>query len=85
MQTKKKTIIFTFLLVLFFILIIVLYKPLTYYLNNYEELKLFLKSKGKLALFIIYFQKSSYLAFFSKYSHQIRAASSTIFTQGRLA
>ena len=55
MQTKKKTIIFTFLLVLFFILIIILYKPLTYYLNNYEELKLFLKSKGKLALFIIYF------------------------------
>ena len=55
MKTKKKTIIFTFLLVLFFILIIILYKPLTYYLNNYEELKLFLKSKGKLALFIIYF------------------------------
>lgn len=55
MQTKKKTIIFTFLLVIFFILIIILYKPLTYYLNNYEELKLFLKSKGKLALFIIYF------------------------------
>ena len=55
MQTKKKTIIFTFLLVLFFILIIILYKHLTYYLNNYEELKLFLKSKGKLALFIIYF------------------------------
>ena len=55
MQTKKETIIFTFLLVLFFILIIILYKPLTYYLNNYEELKLFLKSKGKLALFIIYF------------------------------
>lgn len=55
MPTKKKTIIFTFLLVLFFILIIILYKPLTYYLNNYEELKLFLKSKGKLALFIIYF------------------------------
>lgn len=55
MQTKKKTIIFTFIFILLLSLLIVLYKPLMYYLNNYEELKLFLKSKGKLALFIIYF------------------------------
>lgn len=54
MQTKKKTIIFTFLLILLLSLIIIFYKPIVYYLNNYEELKLFLKSKGKLALFIIY-------------------------------
>ena len=55
MQTKKKTIIFTFIFILLLSLLIVFYKPLIYYLNNYEELKLFLKSKGKLALFIIYF------------------------------
>ena len=55
MQTKKKTIIFTFIFIVLLSLLIVLYKPLMYYLNNYEELKLFLKSKGKLALFIIYF------------------------------
>lgn len=55
MQTKKKTIIFTFIFILLLSLLIILYKPLMYYLNNYEELKLFLKSKGKLALFIIYF------------------------------
>ena len=55
MQTKKKTIIFTFIFILLLSLFIIIYKPLMYYLNNYEELKLFLKSKGKLALFIIYF------------------------------
>ena len=55
MQTKKKTIIFTFIFILLLSLLIILYKPLMYYLNNYEELKLFLKSKGKFALFIIYF------------------------------
>lgn len=55
MQTKKKSIILTFLLIILITLLIVFYKPLNFYLSNYEELKLFLKSKGKLALFIIYF------------------------------
>lgn len=55
MQTKKKTIVLAFIIILLLLLIIIFYKPIAYYLNNYEELKLFLKSKGKLALFIIYF------------------------------
>ena len=54
MQTKKKTIIYTFIFIFLISLIIIFYKPIIYYLNNYDEFKLFLKSKGKLAIFIIY-------------------------------
>ena len=54
MQTKKKTIIYTFIFILLISLIIIFYKPIIYYLNNYDEFKLFLKSQGKLAIFIIY-------------------------------
>ena len=55
MTTKKKTIIYSFIILSIFILILYFYKPLMYYLKNYDELKLYLKSKGKIALFIIYF------------------------------
>ena len=55
MTTKKKTIIYSFVILSFFILILYFYKPLMYYLKNYDELKLYLKSKGKIAIFIIYF------------------------------
>ena len=54
MQTKKKTIIYTFIFIFLISIIIIFYKPIIYYLNNYDEFKLFLKSKGKLAIFIIY-------------------------------
>lgn len=54
MHIKKKTIIYTFIFLLILSLVIFFYKPINYYLNNYDELKLFLKSKGKLAIFIIY-------------------------------
>lgn len=55
MSNKKKTIIFIFLFFTLFSLTYFFYEPINYYLNNYDELKLFLKSKGKLALFIILF------------------------------
>ena len=55
MSTKKKTIIFTFVLFFFIIIAFVIYEPLMYYLNNYEEFKLLLKKNGKIAIFIIYF------------------------------
>ena len=55
MSTKKKTIIFTFIILILLTILIYFYKPLVYYLNNYNELKLYLKSKGKIALFLIYF------------------------------
>ena len=55
MTTKKKTIIYSFIILSIFILVLYFYKPLMYYLKNYDELKLYLKSKGKIALFIIYF------------------------------
>ena len=42
-------------------------------------------SNRKVGFLIIYFYFSPSFGCFSKYSHQIRAASSTIFTHGRLA
>ena len=54
MQKKKKTIIYIFIFLLITSLIILFYRPINYYLNNYDELKLYLKSKGKIALIIIY-------------------------------
>lgn len=55
MTTKKKNIIYTFIFLILITLIISFYKPIIYYLNNYDEFKLFLKSQGKTAIFIIYF------------------------------
>ena len=54
MQKKKKNIIYLFILLLIITLLIIFYKPINYYLNNYDELKLYLKSKGNIALIIIY-------------------------------
>lgn len=54
MSTKKKTIIYSFIFFSFVILIICFYKPINYYLNNYDEFKLFLKSKGNAAIIIIF-------------------------------
>ena len=54
MTAKKKTIIYTFIFLLLCSLIFCFYKPIMYYLNNFEEFKLFLKSKGKTAIIIIY-------------------------------
>ena len=54
MQTKKKNIIYLFIFLLIISLLLLFYKPINYYLNNYDEFKLYLKSKGNLALIIIY-------------------------------
>ncbi len=54
MNKKRKTIIITFIFILLLSLLIYFYKPLTYYLSNYDELKLYLKSQGKIAIFIIF-------------------------------
>ena len=54
MSNKKKTIIFLFIFFFIFILFFYFYKPIMYYLNNFEEFKLLLKSKGKIALLIIF-------------------------------
>ena len=55
MSSKKKTIIFSFVFTLILAIIFIFYEPIKYYLTNYEEFKLLLKSKGKLAVFIILF------------------------------
>lgn len=54
MSNKKKTIIYSFIFFALIILIILFYEPINYYLNNYDEFKLFLKSKGKAAIIIIF-------------------------------
>ena len=54
MHLKNKTIVYTFIFLIILSLIILFYKPINYYLNNYDELKLLLKSKGNLAILIIY-------------------------------
>lgn len=54
MSAKKKTIIYSFIIFTIIILIFYFYKPISYYLKNYEEFKLLLKSKGNYAIVIIY-------------------------------
>lgn len=55
MPKKKKTIIFSFILISILTIIFIFYEPIKYYLTNYEKFKLLLKSKGKIAIFIILF------------------------------
>lgn len=55
MLTKKKSIIFSFIFLAILTIIYLFYEPIKYYLTNYEEFKLLLKSKGKIAVFIILF------------------------------
>lgn len=55
MSNKKKTIVFTFIFLSILIIFFFFYQPISYYLKNYDEFKLLLKSKGKYAVFIIFF------------------------------
>ena len=55
MSNKKKTIVFTFIFLSILIIFFFFYQPISYYINNYDEFKLLLKSKGKTAVFIIFF------------------------------
>ena len=53
MNQKKKTILYSFIILSIIILLLCFYKPINYYLNNYDEFKLLLKSKGNAAIIII--------------------------------
>ena len=54
MLTKKKTVFYTFIFFILIALLIFLYKPINYYINNFNEFKLLLKEHSITALFIIY-------------------------------